>query len=57
MKYIEAILNRYFQKTMQPSLIALSVFEFTDESWIEQIQRQGRLKDYLNYSTHDYNEK
>ncbi len=52
---IEKIAN-LFGKTTTPSFIALSVFEFTDESWLEQIRRQGRFNDYLDYSNHDYNE-
>jgi hypothetical protein len=52
---IEKIAN-LFGKTTKPSFIALSIFEFTDETWLEQIRRQGRLSHYLDHSTHAYNE-
>lgn len=56
MNYIIEKIANLFGKTTKPSFIALSVFEFTDESWLEQIRRQGRFNDYLDNSNHDYNE-
>ena len=40
-------------KKVQTSLLALHIVEFTNESWLATIQKQGRLRDYLaNFSNH-----
>lgn len=50
--FAECILNSFewlrFRKK-EPSLLAYSVGIFTNESWLETIQRQKRLFEYLYY--------
>jgi hypothetical protein len=40
---IEKILNR----KKVPSFLSLSVVQFTNESWVNGIIRQGKLEDYI----------
>jgi hypothetical protein len=42
------LFNRNFIKPCKrPSLLAMSIVGFTNESWMNQIQRQGTIEKYL----------
>jgi len=43
---INKILNS-IDKKVEVSLLSLHIVEFTNESWLTTIQKQGRLCDYL----------
>lgn len=47
---IKNFLNNFCElfkkKQIKPSYLQLSILTFTDENWINSLQRQGRLNDY-----------
>jgi len=51
MKLLLQIIAEYFQGNIKknPSLLSLSVVQFTNESWLDGIIRQGRLDEHTYY--------
>ena len=47
MTTIKNILAKLFPMPQAPSNLAISIFKFTNESHLEQLNRQGRLYEYL----------
>jgi len=47
MKTLILIVRSLFSKPQPPSLLLLSMLDCTHESWLEQLNRQNRLSDYL----------
>ena len=43
---MKKILDIIFGKRVKPSHLALSIWRFTNESHLEQINRQGRIWEY-----------
>jgi hypothetical protein len=49
MKKLIDIINKIRKPKDKPSILSYSIVEFTNESWISSLTRQGRLRDYLSH--------
>ena len=43
---IQKLIQKLTKQKEEPSLLARSIFSFTKEGWVSQLQRQDRLQDY-----------
>jgi hypothetical protein len=53
------LINKIFDligRRDKPSLLAINIVEFTNESWLTTIQKQGRLYEYLANSSNNKTE-
>jgi hypothetical protein len=52
-EYFHDVVGRFRHRKQKPTLVALGIDVFTNESWVEGIYRQGRIMEHLYY----YNEQ
>ena len=52
-EYFHNVVERFRYRKQKPTLVALSIDVFTNEGWLDGINRQGRLLEHLYY----YNEQ
>jgi hypothetical protein len=48
-EYLQGKIERILNRKKNPSFLSLSVVQFTNESWLDGIVRQGRLMEQLYY--------
>jgi hypothetical protein len=48
-EYLQGKIERILNRKKSPSFLSLSVVQFTNESWLDGIVRQGRLMEQLYY--------
>ena len=49
LEYFVSLAERFIHRKQKPTLLALGTVEFTQEKWLDGINRQGRLLEYLYY--------
>ena len=52
-EYFHDVVQRIRYRKQKPTLVALGIDVFTNESWVEGVYRQGRIMEHLFY----YNEQ
>jgi len=53
LEYLTRKVEWFMHRKQKPTLLALGIDVFTNESWVEGIYRQGRIMEHLYY----YNEQ
>lgn len=53
LEYLTRKVEWFMHRKQKPSLIAISLIEFTNEFWIDGVIRQGRLADHLYHGSNN----
>jgi hypothetical protein len=53
LEYLTRKVEWFMHRKQKPSLVAMGLIEFTNESWLDGVVRQGRLMEQLYYGSNN----